>query len=156
MNITSMPFAEMPENKIQSTSFYPELCIKELTDSYAIATQYATNVDMIIEKLSEATLFVNEELAEYQILNWHAYPKLENVPDVELDTISRLVILYKKAVYSLAKSKLLISKLGESHRDQQAAQHVSATENKDYWKKESFSAIRKILGISPNISVALI
>jgi len=156
MNITGMPFAEMPENKVQSSSFYPELCIKELTDNYAIATQYATNVDMIIEKLTEAALFVNDELLEFQMLNWGDYQKLEDIPDITLDTISRLVILYKKAVYSLAKSKMLISKLGESHRDNQAAQQLLASENKEHWQKQSFAAIRKIVGVSSNISVGLI
>jgi len=156
MNISGMPFAEMPENKIQAQSFYPELCLKELTDQYSIATQYATNIDMVIEKLSEATLFVNDELLEFRILNWQAYPKLEDIPDIKLDGISRLVIYYKKAVYSLAKSNLLISKLGETHRDKQAAQQLAATENKEYWQKQSFATIRKILGVSANISVALI
>ncbi|MDO6426231.1 head completion/stabilization protein [Thalassotalea sp. 1_MG-2023] len=156
MNLNGMPHAEMPNNKVQSDSFYPQLSIQELSENYAIATEYGNNVDMVTTKLTEAAFFVNNELSEYNVINWSTFNKLEEISNEKIDGIDRLTTLYKKAVYSLAKSNLLISKLGETHRDQQATQSEVAIDSKKYWKNQAFSAIRQIMSVSENISVELI
>lgn len=151
-----MPFTETPENKVISSSFFPELCIKELTENYAIASQYSANIEMLIEKLTQAAVFVNDELAEYHALNWADKDKLEDVYDAHINNENRLIILYKKAVYSLAKSKLLISKLGETHRDNKIAQQESAADNAEHYQSACFQAIRAMQNIKGNLSVALL
>jgi hypothetical protein len=156
MNLNGMPQAEMPDTKVQANSFYPELSIKELSDNYAVATEYGNNTTMVISKLTDAAFFVNGELATHHALNWSIAEKLAHVSSVEIDGNNRLVTYYKKAVYSLAKSNLLISKLNEKHRDLKAAQQESANDNQEYWKAESFSAIRELQGISKSLSVELI
>ena len=156
MDLNGMPQAEMPDTKVQVNSFYPELSIKELSDNYAIATEYGNTTTMVINKLTEASFYVNGELALYHKVNWSVAEKLEHVSSVEIDGKNRLVMLYQKAVYSLAKSNLLISKLNETHRDKKAAQQESASDNQEYWQEESFNAIREMQGESKSLSVELL
>jgi|GEM_PF-1284516 len=156
MNFNGMPFAETPENKVQSDPFFPELCIKELTENYGVETTYSSNIEMLIEKLMQAVVFVNDQLSEYHVLHWSENEKLEDVYDAHINNENRLIILYKKAVYSLAKSYLLISKLGETNRDNKIAQQESAADNQKHWQTQCFEAIRAMQGINSTLSVALL
>lgn len=156
MNLSGMPHAEMPENTVENSSFYPSLNINELSENYGVVSNYGSNIEMVLHAVSSAMLFVNDELSTYSALNWNNSESLEQVESEQIDGVSRLIILYKQAVFSLAKAKLLISRLGETHRDKQAAQQQQANDNEHYWRKESYNAIRQIMGQSENISVALL
>jgi len=156
MNLSGMPHAEMPENMVENNSFYPALSINELSEHYGVSGDYGGNIDIIIFAVSSAMLFVNDELSQYNALNWRDSPTLENVQSEQIDGTSRLITLYKQAVFSLAKAKLLISRLGETNRDQQAAQQQQANDNERYWRKASYDAIRQIMNESKNISVELL
>jgi hypothetical protein len=156
MNLSGMPHVEMPDNLVNNTSFYPSLALNEFSEQYGVNSDYGTNVEMVMFAISSAMLFVNDELSTYNALNWHNQLKLEDVESTEIDGVKRLIALYKQAVFSLAKAKLLISRLSEMHRDKQAAQNQQANDNEHFWRKQSFAAIRQMMEQSENLTVALI
>ncbi len=156
MNLHGMPQAETPENVIENNGFYPALNLNELGEEYAVTSGYGTNVEAIMSQLRLAMAFVNRELATYQVINWGGFSTLDAVPSAKVDGISQLELLYKEAVFSLTKAKLLPSRLSETNRDKQAAQQQSATDNEEYWRKQSYAAIRQMMNESENLSVALL
>ena len=111
---------------------------------------------MIVEQLRLAIVFVNSELATYQVTNWAGFVTLDAVPSEVIDGFTHLTLLYKEAVYSLAKAKLLLSRLSETNRDKQAAQQQSATDNEEHWRKQSYAAIRQMMKKSTTLTVALL
>ena len=156
MNLQGMPHAEAPENVVINDDFYPELNVNELVGHYGVTSGYGANVEMIMTQLRLAMVFVNSELATYQVINWADYSTLETVPSKEVDGSTHLEILYKNAVYSLAKAKLVLSRLSETNRDKQAAQQQSATDNEEHWRKQSYAAIRQMMKQSTTLTVALL
>lgn len=156
MNLQGMPHAEAPENVVINDDFYPELNVNELVEHYGVTSGYGANVEMIMTQLRLAMVFVNSELATYQVINWADYNTLETVPSKEVDGSTHLEILYKNAVYSLAKAKLVLSRLSETNRDKQAAQQQSATDNEEHWRKQSYAAIRQMMKQSTTLTVALL
>ena len=79
-------------------------------------------------------------------MNWSDKNDLKDVESNVVAGISELITLYKHAVFSLAKSKMLISRFGETHRDQRAAQQVQASDNQEYWLLQSNDTVRQIVG----------
>jgi hypothetical protein len=73
-----------------------------------------------------------------------------------VDGISQLELLYKDAVFSLTKAKLLPSRLSETNRDKQAAQTQAVSDNEEHWRKQSYAAIRQMMNESENLTVALL
>lgn len=156
MNLHGMPNADTPENVVVNDDFYPELNVNELGDNFGVTSGYGTNVEMIMTQLRLAMVFVNSELATYQLINWGSYSTLETVPSKVVDGSTHLELLYKEAVYSLTKAKLLLSRLGETNRDKQTAQQQQANDNEDYWRKQCYAAIRQMMNQSTTLTVALL
>ena len=148
MNLTGMPLAQVSNENVVNNGFYPDLGSAEFITDYAIATEYANNSEQIKRTLVLAMLDVNQALARYRLQHWQQVEQLQDVTADEVAGVSALIIFYQRAVYCRAKSNLLISRLGETHRDQRAAQQVMASDNQEYWLLESDTALRQMMKVS--------
>ena len=148
MNLAGMPQAEVSNENVVNNGFYPELGTAEFITDYAIATEYANNSEQVKRTLVLAMLDVNQALARYRLRHWQQVEQLQDISADEINGVNTLILLYQRAVYCRAKAKLLISRLGETHRDQRAAQQVMASDNQEYWLAESDMALRKIMNVT--------
>lgn len=156
MNLSGMPQAEPTTNIITNDGFYPDLDTAELVSGYAIATEYGANEQLLVNTLITAIGEINSLLSNYKAANWYQVTKLNDVESTIIGGKSLIESFYKRAVFCNAKSKLLISKLSQTHRDKGAAQQISATDNQDHWLMQSDHAIRQILGVSQKITIGLV
>ncbi|TMO02923.1 head completion/stabilization protein [Pseudoalteromonas sp. S558] len=145
MNLSGMPIADLKDVDvtIEGNGYYPTLSTAYFIEHYAIAQEYASKSELLVEKLKRAQTEINQELAGAVLTNGEPLN-------------AQQVIFYNDAVYSKAKAKLLVSKLGSSHRDSASAQSQSAIDNHDYWVNESINALRLLQTLSPNLSVELL
>ena len=145
MNLSGMPKADLKDVDvtIEGNGYYPALSTAYFIEHYAIAQEYASKSELLVEKLLYAQAEINQELASAVLSNGKALN-------------AQQVLFYNAAVYSKAKAKLLVSKLGSTHRENATAQSQSAIDNHDYWVKESINALRLLQTLSPNLSVALL
>lgn len=156
MNLSGMPQAETPNQVVKNDGFCPDLNVAEFVESYAIPAQYGNNSSMMVQKLRLAIISVNKDLTFYRAENWLGYSTLAEVPSDDFEGESLLVTLYKHAVFSLAKSFLLVSSLGETHRDKAAVKALESSDSEQHWVKQSNEAIRQMINTSKNLSVELI
>lgn len=156
MNLSGMPQAEPTTNIITNDGFYPDLDIADLINGYEIPNEYAANEQLLINTVITAIGEINDLLSNYQAANWYQKAKLVDVESTIIGGKSLIESFYKRAVFCNAKSKLLISKLSQTHRDKGAAQQISAIENQDHWLMQSDHAIRQILGVSQKITIGLV
>ena len=148
MNLTGMPQADPVNTLVTNNGFYPELGTAEFINDYAVATDYGNSDGMLKTHIVLAIVDINCQLKHFKTLNWLAVDQLKDVSSEVIAGVSQLVTLYKHAVFSLAKAKMLISRLGETHRDQRAAQQVQASDNEDYWLSQSNDAVRQMIGVT--------
>ena len=148
MNLAGMPYAEVSNENVVNNGFYPELGTAEFITDYAIATEYANNNEQIKRTLVLAMLDVNQALARYRLRHWQQVEQLQDATFDEINGVNALILMYQRAVYCRAKAKLLISRLGETHRDQRAAQQVMASDNQEYWLLESDTALRQMMKVT--------
>ena len=145
MNLSGMPQADLQSVNviIEASGYYPALSTAHFIEHYAVAQEYASKSDLLVEKLTRAQAEINQELASAVLTNG----ELLN---------AQQIIFYNDAVYSKAKANLLVSKLGSTHRDSATAQSQTAIDNYEYWKGQSINAMRQLQGLSPNITVELL
>lgn len=145
MNLSGMPQADLQSSNVDvpGNGYYPALSTAHFIEHYAVAQEYASKSDLLVEKLTRAQAEINQELASAALTNG----ELLN---------AQQIIFYSDAVYSKAKANLLVSKLGSTHRDSATAQSQTAIDNYEYWKGQSINAMRQLQGLSPNITVELL
>jgi len=145
MNLSGMPQADLQSINVDvpGNGYYPALSTAHFIEHYAVAQEYASKSDLLVEKLTRAQAEINQELASAALTNG----ELLN---------AQQIIFYNDAVYSKAKANLLVSKLGSTHRDSATAQSQTAIDNYEYWKGQSINAMRQLQGLSPNITVELL
>lgn len=148
MNLTGMPHAEPVTSLVSNNGFYPDLVSAEFVTNYGVATDYGNCDDMLTTHIALAIGDINRQLKDFRTANWLAAGELQEVASDVIAGRSELVSLYKHAVFSLAKARLLISRLGETHRDQRAAQQEQASDNQEYWLTQSNDAVRQIIGVA--------
>jgi hypothetical protein len=156
MNLSGMPSATPSEETVTNNGFYPDLPVCEFIQNYAIATPYGNNSNMTEQKLSLAIVLVNKDLTLYHATHWLGVNALATVPSDDVNGETVLVLLYKHAVFSLAKSLLLISSLGETHRDKGAVRSLGSIDSEQHWLKQSNEAICQMINSSKNLTVELI
>lgn len=148
MNLTGMPQAAPVNDMVANNGFYPDLGTAEFVNDYAIATEYGNSSNMLTTSITLAIIDINRELAKFKSTNWALFSQLQDVPGDDVAGVSQLITLYKRAVFCRAKAGMLISRLGETHRDQRAAQQVQASDNQEYWLAQSDDVIRQMIGAS--------
>jgi len=145
MNLSGMPQADLQSSNVDvpGNGYYPALSTAYFIEHYAVAQEYASKSDLLVEKLKRAQGEVNQELASAVLTNGEPLN-------------AQQVIFYLDAVYSKAKANLLVSKLGSSHRDSATAQSQTAIDNHEHWQRQSINALRLLQSLSPNLSVELL
>ena len=145
MNLSGMPQADLQSSNVDvpGNGYYPALSTAHFIEHYAVASEYANKSDLLVEKLKRAQAEINQELASAVLTNGEPLN-------------AQQVIFYHDAVYSKAKANLLVSKLGSTHRDSATAQSQAAIDNHEHWLRESINAMRRLQGLSPNITVELL
>ena len=145
MNLNGMPQADLQSTNIDvpGSGYYPALSTAYFIEHYAVAQEYASKSDLLVEKLKRAQAEVNQELANAVLT--HGEP-----------LNAQHIIFYRDAVYSKAKAHLLVSKLGSTHRDSATAQNQTAIDNYDHWQSQSINALRLLQSLSPNLTVELL
>ena len=145
MNLSGMPQADLQsiDVDVPGNGYYPALSTAYFIEHYAIAQEYASKSDLLVEKLKRAQGEINQELASAVLTNGEPLN-------------AQQMIFYNDAVYSKAKANLLVSKLGSTHRDSATAQSQSAVDNYEHWKGQSLNAMRLLQALSPNLSVELL
>lgn len=145
MNLSGMPQADLQSINVDvpGNGYYPTLSTAYFIEHYAVAQEYASKSELLVEKLKRAQTEVNQELVSAVLTN-----------GTPLN--AQQIIFYNDAVYSKAKANLLVSKLGSTHRENATAQSQSAIDNFEHWQRESINAIRLLQALSPNLSVELL
>ncbi len=145
MNLSGMPQADLQSINVDvsGNGYYPALSTAYFIEHYAVANEYANKSDLLVEKLTRAQAEINQELENVQLTNGEPLN-------------AQQIIFYNDAVYSKAKANLLVSKLGNTHRDSATAQSQTAIDNYDHWQSESINAMRLLQTLSPNLSVELL
>ena len=156
MDLSSMPRATTDTTVINNNGFYPNVTVGDLVSQFAIETPYANNAALLHGNIELAMSHVNNELAQYRAHAWHGYNTLAEVPSDQVAGNSQLITLYLYAVGCVKKADCLISRLGETHRDQAAHRQQSATDNQAYWRQQAIVAVRQIMALSPMATVALL
>ena len=145
MNLSGMPQADLQSINVDvpGDGYYPALSTAYFIEHYAIAQEYASKSDLLVEKLKRAQAEINQELASAVLTNGEPLN-------------AQQVIFYLDAVYSKAKANLLVSKLGSTHRENATAQSQSAIDNFEHWQSQSINAMRLLQSLSPNLTVELL
>lgn len=145
MNLSGMPQADLQSVNvtIEASGYYPALSTAHFIEHYAVAQEYASKSELLVEKLRYAQAEINQELANAKLTNGQALSAAQ-------------AMFYERAVYSKAKASLLVSKLGSTHRDSATAQSQAAIDNHEHWQKQSINAMRLLQSLSPNLSVELL
>ena len=155
MNLTGMPQADPVNTLVTNNGFYPDLGTAEFINDYGVVIDYGNSDGMLTPHIALAIIDINRQLERFKNQRWTEFNQLHDVASDVIAGVSQLITLYKNAVFSLAKAKLLISRLGETHRDQRAAQQMQASDNQDYWLSQSNDAVRQMIG-SPSSGVELL
>ncbi|MBQ4836785.1 head completion/stabilization protein [Pseudoalteromonas luteoviolacea] len=145
MNISNMPMADQQLHNIvvPGDGYYPDLETAFFIKRYAIPSEIANDEKTLVSILTESRTEVNNELKEAVLTN-----------GTPLD--EQQILFYRTAVYALAKSKSLKSKLSTSHRDRANAQNELASDNFEFWNSEYRNQISLLRALSPSLSVELI
>ncbi|GAA63886.1 hypothetical protein P20311_1676 [Pseudoalteromonas sp. BSi20311] len=145
MNLSGMPQADLQSVNviIEASGYYPALSTAHFIEHYAVAQEYASKSELLVEKLRYAQAEINQELANAKLTNGKTLSAAQ-------------AMFYERAVYSKAKASLLVSKLGSTHRDSATAQSQAAIDNHEHWQKQSINAMRLLQSLSPNLSVELL
>lgn len=145
MNLSGMPQADLQSINVDvpGNGYYPTLSTAYFIEHYAVAQEYASKSELLVEKLKRAQTEVNQELVSAVLTN-----------GTPLN--AQQIIFYNDAVYSKAKAHLLVSKLGSTHRDSATAQSQTAIDNYAHWQSQSINALRLLQSLSPNLSVELL
>lgn len=156
MNLSAMPLANESEDIVTNNGFYPDLDVAELLKNYSVSNPLGANALAVVNALALAIVSVNKDLMLYHAQNWLGVDTLADVESEKVQDDTVLILLYKHAVFTLAKSKLLVSRLTENNRDKAAASAQDHIDNSKHWVYESNEAIYQIMNNAKNISVALI
>lgn len=111
MAITSSPTQQSDAATVENDDWFPTIDLRHMRDAMRLD---GTVTDLRLNQaVVDAILHVNEELNVWkQIQVTAGHLALENVPASQVNRESKLVIHYRRAVYSTAKADLL-----EKYRD---------------------------------------
>lgn len=137
------------ETPIANNGFFPALSLGDFNAMYRIDPSYA--MPLVIDALTLAVMRVNAYLVD-RMAEWQAAgaTTLATVPQSTLgegEGIKKILVQhYKRAVYALAKSKLIKEYATLTRRDKAENTARESKETEDYYLAESKQALRVLLG----------
>lgn len=133
---------------VHNNGFFPNLNLGELQEQEATPSDHRQ--DFMFDHLENARVEVNRLLHDYWCL-WSGRGK-ETLAAVPADTPDELTKLYKRAVYTRAKAKLVRHSPSINRRDRQGAT-PETEESEAAFLDASNDAIRLILGEKPTLGI---
>jgi hypothetical protein len=133
---------------LECGSFWPDIVLTDFRDAMRVGGTMIADARVRLALLG-GVVEVERPLASWRALQEAAgYEALEEVPDSEIGGESRLVILWRRAVYASAAADLL-----ETHRDITVTDAGTARagmngETADDHRRNATRAIRAILGVT--------
>ncbi|PUA16813.1 head completion/stabilization protein [Glaciimonas sp. PCH181] len=105
------PQQETDTTVVENDGWFPDIALHHMRDAMRLDGTVTT--PRLVQAVAEAILHVNRELDQWQNAQLDAgYSTLEAVPAKKINRESKLLIHYRRAVYSTAKADLL-----EKYRD---------------------------------------
>lgn len=152
--------AQKLSRTVANGAFWPELELGELQEQYRIPSEYREQT--ILHQTILAAIEVNRELNQERC-QWvrNGWATLQDVPAEEMGdgevALHELTLLYKQAVYALAKAKLLANYASANRRDR-VAEHPAREGEETYelFIAQSTDAIRLLRGHKTTIDVVLL
>lgn len=152
--VAQVPAPATPEGSITNDGFFPDIDLADLRD----ATRLPGDITLtrLLQAAVNAMIACNSDLDAYKTSSVAAgYATLSDVPASQINAESRLVMLYRRAVYSTVKADLT-----ERYRDVDTTatgtkRAEDLTPSIDEQRRNARFAVRDILGI-PHSTVELI
>lgn len=135
--------------EIANNGFFPALSLGDFNAMYRIDPSYSK--ELVVEALTLAVMRINTQLVD-RMAEWQAAgaDALEEVPQSGLGTgegIKKMFVHhYKRAVYAMAKSKLIKEYATLTRREKAENTARESKETEDYYLAESKQALRVLLG----------
>jgi hypothetical protein len=130
---------------VVNEAFYPDLSLGDLQRDYRIPAEYET--ETVQEHLRLAMMEINEALTEQQVIWIDAgAATLVAVAAPTMDSISTLIINYRRAVFCKAKALLLQQYASMAQRDVAENIGKDSMETQQHWQSESRAALRVLQG----------
>ena len=143
---------------VKNGAFWPDLELGEFQEQYRIPAEYRE--ETILHQLILATVEVNQQLNDERC-RWvrDGWESLQAVPDEEIGSVEALipirVVLYKQAVYTAAKAKLMQHYASMNRRDK--AEHEGRDQDTvDGLLAMSERAVNLLRGRTTSIDVVLL
>lgn len=122
---------------VGNDGWFPDIDLSHMRDNMRLDGTVTT--ERLIQAVEAAILNVNQELDEWQDLQLEEhYSSLEAVPATKINGLSKLFILYRRAVYSCAKADLI-----ERYRDYDTTASSLADKKSMEWLNEAPSEQRR-------------
>jgi hypothetical protein len=154
-----MSFTGKPENylnkAIANEPFYPELDLGEFQRIYRLPTEYTQ--ELVEQKLRMAVADCNALLIAKRA-EWigQGHFTLADVPGETFGGVATVIDQYKSAVYNRAKGLLLMEFPTFTRREQAENAAKDSAENFQYFLAQAGRALRRLIGVPENVSVALL
>ncbi len=138
--------AQRKEDDIHVDDFYPDISPAVFRQDYRVDSSFHS--DSVQRALLSALIDVTDDLSDFvEEQQAQGFATLAEVPSTQIAGQSRLVILFKQAVYCLAKAAL-----ADTYHDVDTARTLGEKRaddhenNGQYWAQKGRYALSKILG----------
>lgn len=130
------------DRTVENDGWYPDLTVAECRAETSLATIFGT--DRIAAELLAAAIEINAGIAEWRALQSAA--SLAEVPAASYGTVSAKIALYKRAVHTLARARMV-----DTTRDYDASgkghDRADALEDTaEVWRQASQEALARLTG----------
>ena len=154
MSFSGKTRTDQPAKTLQNSAFFPDLDLKAFIDTYRIPSDHP--IALVEEQVYLAMGTINKQLDIYRAAQIAlGYDTLAAVPADEMGGKSIQIRRYERAVFALAKAKLLQDFATVIRKKEAENLGKEAPEREEKYREFSTQAVREILGKSA-ISVELL
>lgn len=154
MSFTGKPDTYL-NTEITNDGFYPDIKLGELQRFYRVPTEYKQ--DLVEHHMRLAISDCNQQLAVKKAeWNVQGFTMLEQVDEMQIGDELAHVEQYKRAVFCRAVGLMVMAFATLNRREVAENQAKESDETIQYFLAQSGRAIRRLLGLTENVSVELL
>lgn len=136
---------ETTGDSLINDGFFPDLSLDEFLRDYRLPGDYAA--EMVKSHVALAMIDVNNNLEDWRLDQETAgFTTLADIPAPQIDGVSTLVRLYRRAVFCRAKAELLMQFATVTRREAGENSAKEAPETEDLFLQYSVHAQRRLMG----------